>query len=239
MTQVFPNEGESLNDPKLFETIPTGSAPAIILSSLLKETHSALSEHSSVSLVDAVHHALDREFSTQQQPLALIDEACAFFNAPNIGSVLEIAEHLVDEARENRLRDSDPPRTVAQHVRELLANGDEPAALLETIDKWRNPGHHPDESESLRLVVAEEWARKLALEQQQPSTIHASLILNVPDSGVDGHSHTAVANRVYTQIAGAAQPSEPGLTQEHATSAPQPPLPFVQPSAPEVNAPRH
>lgn len=224
---------------QVFETIPTGSAATIILSSMLKETHSALSDHSSVSLVDAIHHALEREFGTQQQQSALIEEARVFLNAPNIGSVLEIAEHLVDEARENRLRDNDPPRTVEQHVRELLANGDEPAALLETIDKWRNPGHNQDESESLRLIVAEGWARRLALEQQPPSTIHASLVLNVPDSSVDGHSHTAVANRIYSQIAGTTQQNELGFTQEHATSVGQPPLPLVQPSAPEVNAPRH
>lgn len=216
--------------PRLFENVQTDQAPAIVLSSLLKETHQALAtgttaaDGESVSLVSSLQQFLEREFSTHAQQAALMDEARIFLNASSIGSILEVAEHILDEARENHLRDSDPVRTVDLHVREMLAHGDEPAALLEALDRWSNPNRNPDVSESLRLTVAEEWARKLALEQQPPSTIHASLTLNVPDSSMDGHSHASVANRIHSQIA--------GTTEQQA-------IPQMQPSSQDVAAPRH
>ena len=76
------------------------------------------------------------------------------------------------------------------------------------------------------MTVAEEWARKLALEQQTAETINTSLKLHLPDSNLEGHNHAAVATRIHAQVHG----GDPHLTQAAPTMAQPELLPQHGPS---------
>jgi hypothetical protein len=215
------------NNP--FEQIQNVVDTDILLSQLLKETHRALSAGGNEEQIEDKL----RGFLTQVEPdhKDLLSTASEFLR-PGLVSIAGIAEEIISHGREGVLRDSDPPRTLRQHIRDLLAEGDDPAPLLQTIDRWTNPGRDQHSSEEIRHTVAEEWARKLALEQLPPGTIHASLVLHVPDSEVDGHSHAAVSLRMHRQVTGADVPADsiPVRTPTRGDDAPS--LDVVAPDLP-------
>lgn len=219
------NTQPELSQPAIFTAVSTAMQPDIFLSQLLKEAHMAISAMPDES--DHISATLRELLSQIQPPEPLIDAANSLFRSANIETIFEVGDEILSAAKEHALRDSEPNRTMDVHIREMLDGGDEPTALFQVIDNWTNPAHDAHKTEDLRMTVAEEWARKLALEQQSPETINASLKLHLPDSNQDGHNHAAVATRVYAQVHGAGDPqltqaapnvAQPELFSQHAPS---------------------
>lgn len=196
-----------VSQPAIFSALSSVADPEALLSRLLKETHIAISampdetDHVSTTLRDLL--------SQIQPPEPVIEAANTLFRSANFETIFEVGDEILTAAKEHALRDSEPERTLDVHVREMLDAGDEPTALFNVIEAWHNQAHDPQKNEEIRLTVAEEWARKLALEQQSAETINASLKLHLPDSNIEGHNHAAVATRIHAQVHG----GDPHLTQ--------------------------
>lgn len=184
----------------IFSAISNTADPEALLSRLLKETHIAISAMPDET--DHVSSTLRELLSQIQPPEPIIEAANTVFRSANIETIFELGDEIISAAKEHALRDSEPPRTLDVHVREMLDAGDEPTALFNVIENWHNQAHDAHKSEEVRLTVSEEWARKLALEQQSAETINASLKLHLPDSNLEGHNHASVATRVHAQVNG-------------------------------------
>lgn len=191
----------------IFNSVASSAEPEKILGNLLKEAHLALTTVPNNE--EHVASTLRNLLAQIQPPEPLIEAANALFHSANIETIFEVGDEILAAAKEHALRDNEPERTLSTHVRELLDAGDEPTAILQVLEAWTNPKHEAQRTEEIRLTVSEEWARKLALEQQSPETINASLKLHLPDSNLEGHNHASVSNRIYGQVTG----GDPHLNQ--------------------------
>lgn len=209
------------------------TAPDMLLSKLLNQTSIALGADTpdGANTAQTLHSLL----ATIQPSESMIEAARVMFHSANIETIFEVGDEILLAAKEHHLRGDDEPRTTDVHVRELLGEGDDPGSILQVMDRWNNPNQNPQVTEDLRLTVAEQWARKLALEQQPLDTIQTSLMLNVPDSTESGHNHSAVASRMFNQVRGTDAPSAPDLGQSQSQSQAQ--LFVVDNLHPELNVP--
>ncbi len=215
------NSPQDFAHPALFATLTAASDPEAFLSRLLKETHIAIS--AMPDEMDHVSSTLRDLLSQVQPPEPIIEAANTLFRSANIETIFEVGDEILTAAKEHALRDSEPERTLNIHVREMLDAGDEPTALFNVIEVWHNQAHDAHKSEEIRMTVAEEWARKLALEQQTTETISTSLKLHLPDSNIEGHNHAAVATHIHAQVhgmeshpnQGAPSMAQPDLMPQH------------------------
>jgi hypothetical protein len=186
---------DKADDP--FARVKPGVNTDILLSNLLRETHHALSggakeEHLTEQLTTFLKNA-------ESQHPALLTTASDFLTS-GISKPSDVVDALMMQAKENTLRDTDPPRTLQQHLREVLKEGDDPANTLQVINQWHNPTNDAAKAEEIRATIAQEWARSLATEGQPPLAIRDSLTLHLPDSDVPGQSHVAVSVRVHEEV---------------------------------------
>jgi hypothetical protein len=186
---------DKADDP--FARVQPGVDTDILLSNLLRTTHHALSdgakeERLSEQLTSFLKNA-------EPQHPALLTTASDFLTS-GISKPSEVVDALMMQAKENALRDTDPPRTLQQHLREVLKEGDDPANTLQVINQWHNPANDAAKAEEIRATIAQEWARSLATEGQPPLAIRDSLTLHLPDSDVPGQSHVAISVRVHEEV---------------------------------------
>jgi hypothetical protein len=214
------------------------TAPDMLLSKLLHQSSIALGADTPDGANTA--QTLDSLLRTIQPPESMIEAARDMFHSASIETIFEVGDEILTAAKEHHLRGDDAePRTTDVHVRELLGEGDDPSSILQVMDRWNNPARIPQVTEDLRLTVAEEWARKMALEQQPLDTIQASLMLNVPDATESGHNHSAVASRMFNQVRGTDAPTPPevGQSQSQSQTLNQGQLFVVDNLHPELNVP--
>lgn len=193
-----------VNVPAIFAPIVDMSHPDTFIGELVKQAHIVIG--AAPDNTDQVSGTLRDILSRIEQPQPIIDAAHELFRSANIETIFEVGDEILAAAKEHAMRDAEPPRTLDVHIREMLDAGDEPTALYQVLVAWTNPEHDPQKTEDIRYAVSDEWARKLALEQQTPETIHASLRLHLPDSPDDGRNHSALASRVWAQVHGVEQP---------------------------------